>query len=134
MTPPPLPAPLWLTFDCYGTLVDWKSGLRRSFRDAARVPADEEDDLMRAFEETQRRKMQGPYTPYATILQDTFREVLDQFGYRCPNYAVDAFLESVGSWEPFPDVSPALIKLAPRYRLAIVSNVDRDILGWTLRR
>ncbi|MBI2816394.1 MAG: haloacid dehalogenase type II [Acidobacteria bacterium] len=133
MLPPALPAPRWLSFDCYGTLIDWESGVRRSFREAARIRSDEEQDLIRTWERILRSKMQGPYTPYARILQDSFRESLEHFGYRCAAHAMETFLNSVANWEPFPDVNPALIRLAQRYRLAIVSNVDRDILGRTLR-
>src|SRR5581483_3618555 len=95
---------------------------------------DEEEDFIHTWEALQREKMRGPYKPYTGILQESFREALAQFGYRCAAYAEEAFVSSVGQWEPFPDVNPALVSLAQRFRLAIVSNVDRQILGWTLRR
>lgn len=133
MTPSPLPAPRWLSFDCYGTLVDWEGGVRRSFREVAHIRPEEEEELFRCWERMQWGKIQGPYAPYARILQDTFREALEQFGYHCATHSTETFLNSVARWEPFPDVNSALTRLAQRHRLAIVSNVDRELLGWTLR-
>lgn len=129
-----LPAPRWLSFNCYGTLIDWESSVRRSLLEAAHTRSDEEQELLQTWERVRRAKMQGAYTSYARILQDSFRETLEHFGYRCAPHVTEAFLQSVANWEPFPDVNPALIRLAQRFRLAIVSNVDRDILGQTLRR
>ena len=77
--------------------------------------------------------IRGPYAPYAEILRHSFRHSLEDLGYRCPGYAPQAFVESLGRWRPFPDVFPALIRLAARFRLAIISNTDRDLLGRSLR-
>ena len=128
-----LPAPRWLSFDCYGTLIDWESGIRRAFRELVRVTADEEEELFETWEKIQREKSQGPYAPYAEILQSSFREAAERLGYRYPAYASDAFLTSLAHWMPFPDVNPALLRLSQRHKLAIISNVDRTLLGWTLR-
>jgi 2-haloacid dehalogenase len=131
--PSALPAPRWLSFDCYGTLIDWESGIRRAFRELARVTVDDEEALFEAWEKIQRQKIQGPYAPYAEILQSSFCEAAEQFGYRNAAYSGDAFLASLARWEPFPDVNPALLRLSQRHKLAIISNVDRELLGWTLR-
>jgi 2-haloacid dehalogenase len=131
MTQPP--APRWLTFDCYGTLIDWENGVRRSFREIARVPADLENELFQAWEQEQWKKIQGSYEPYTQIMKSSFREVLEQFGFLCTTSSEDAFVTSLARWEPFPEVNSALTKLAQRYKLAIISNTDRELLGWTLR-
>lgn len=133
MVSAPLPPPRWVSLDCYGTLVDWESGVRRSFRELARVSPDEEEDLFQTWERIQWNKIHGPYLAYAEILQQSFREALEQFGYRCPGYAGDAFVDSLARWEPFAGVNAALIDLSQRHRLAIISNVDRRLLGGTLR-
>jgi 2-haloacid dehalogenase len=134
MTTSTLPAPRWLSFDCYGTLIDWETGVRRAFRDLAAVRAGEDEaELFRVWERLQWNKIQGAYAPYAQIMQESFRESLDQLGYRAPLQASDAFLHALASWEPFAEVKAALTRLSQRFRLAIISNTDRDLLGWSLR-
>ncbi len=133
MTPPALAAPRWLSFDCYGTLIDWERGIRQAFRELARVTADEEEELFAIWEKIQWEKIRGPYAPYTEILQSSFREAVEQLGARYTSYAGEAFVASLAAWEPFPDVNPALLRLSQRYKLAIISNTDRDLLGRTLR-
>ena len=137
MSPPSrpagLPPPRWVSFDCYGTLIDWQSGVRRAFRELAHVSEDETQELFEAWERIQFEKIQGPYVPYAEILWASFREAVEKFGYWSSGFASEAFVESLARWEPFADVNPALRRLATRHRLAIISNVDRDLLGGTIR-
>jgi len=133
MTTPSLPPPRWLSFDCYGTLIDWQRGIAAAFRDCL-PPGEEEADAFGIWERIQWEMLQEPYVRYAEILQNSFRRAMDALGYRCPRYAVEAFLDSLAGWEPFPDVNPALIRLSQRYRLAVISNIDRELLGSSLRR
>ena len=127
------PAPRWISFDCYGTLIDWESGVRRAFRELGHVPEEETQELFQVWERIQWKRIQEPYVPYSEILWSSFREAVEQFGYWCPGYAGEAFVESLARWEPFADVGPALRQLAQRYRLAVISNADRRLLGATLR-
>ena len=133
LRPSPGSPPRWVSFDCYGTLIDWESGIRKAFRELAHVSDDETAEMFESWERLQWEKIQGPYMPYAEILWASFREVLEQFGYWCPGYAGESFVESLGRWTPFADTGPALKALATRYRLAIISNIDRDLLGKTIR-
>jgi len=133
MAPSALPPPRWLSFDCYGTLIDWEAGIRRAFRELLRIGDDEEEELLQVWERTQWQKLQEPYAPYAEILQTSFREAVLHCGHSYPGYAGSSFVESLGRWEAFPDVNPALAQLGQRFRLAIISNIDRDLLGQSLR-
>ena len=130
---PPRPPPQWVSFDCYGTLIDWQSGVRRAFRELAHVSEDDTQEMFAAWERIQWEKIQGPYAPYAEILWASFREAVEKFGYWCSGFATEAFVESLARWELFADVNPALRRLATRHRLAIISNVDRHLLGGTIR-
>ena len=134
MPPTGLPPPRWVSFDCYGTLIDWQAGVQRAFRELAHVSEDETAEMFEAWELIQWEKIQGPYTPYEEILWSSFRAVVEEFGYWCPGYAGEAFVESLARWQPFADVNPALRRLAQRHRLAIISNVDRHLLGGTIRQ
>ena len=134
MTTPPLPPPRWLSFDCYGTLIDWQRGITSVFQEF--IPPGEEvaADVFAVWERMQWEMLQGPYVPYMEILQTSFERAMDTLGFRCPRYATESFLDSLARWEPFPDVNPALIRLAQRYKLALISNIDRALLGGSLRR
>jgi 2-haloacid dehalogenase len=123
-----------VTFDCYGTLIDWQSGVGRAFVELAHVAEDEVHELFEVWERLQWEKIQGPYQPYEQILFASFREAVEKFGYWCPGYAGEAFVESLPRWMPFPDVNPALQRLSRRHKLAIISNVDRRLLGGTIRQ
>ena len=126
--------PRWISFDCYGTLIDWEQGVLRACRELAPLSEDDAAGLFRAWERTQWEMLQGPYLPYAEILRASFRQTMEELGYRLGSYAADAFVDSLARWEPFPDVKPALVRLSNRFRLAIISNIDRQLLGGSLRR
>ncbi|MBI4459927.1 MAG: HAD-IA family hydrolase, partial [Acidobacteria bacterium] len=73
------------------------------------------------------------YAPYAEILQSSLQETLKRLGYSCRSYVLEAFVDSLARWKPFPDANPALKRLAQHYQLAILSNIDRSLLGQSLR-
>ena len=129
-----LPPPRWVSFDCYGTLIDWQSGVRRAFQELAHVAEEETQELFEVWERMQWEKIQGPYLPYEEILWASFREAVEKFGYWCPGYAGEAFVDSLARWSPFPEVNAALKLLSQRFKLAIISNVDRRLLGGTIRQ
>jgi len=130
----PLPPPRWLSFDCYGTLIDWQGGVARAFGELLPRGAEEVPDVFFIWERIQREMLGEPYVPYAEILKNSFRHTMETLGHRCPAYAAESFVDSLPRWEPFPDVIPALIPLSQRYKLAVISNIDRHLLGGTLRR
>src|SRR4051812_25806028 len=112
MLPVPRLPPRWLSFDCYGTLIDWESGVRRAFREIARVASEDEEEIYHSWESLHCKKIQSGYVPYGEVLQQSFRETLNHFGYRCTSTATDGFVESLARWKPFDDVNPALIRLS----------------------
>ena len=125
-----------LTFDCYGTLIDWETGIWDALepvlaRHGAAVGREEALEMHGALEAEAERP---PYRDYKSVL----RAVLDGIGRRAgftPSDAErDAFARSVGEWPVFPDTPAALRALQSRYRLAIVSNVDDDLFAATALR
>ena len=129
-----LPPPRWLSFDCFGTLIDWQAGVARAFREILPPGLDDSAGIFPVWERIQWEKLRSPYLPYEEILRSSFCEASETLGYRCRSFAADAFVDSLARWEPFPDVNPALVRLARRYQLAIISNMDRQLLGGSLRR
>ena len=126
----------YLTFDCYGTLIDWERGILDALRPLlARHGATLTDDqILELFGEFESAAEAGLYQPY----RDVLATVVDGFGARLgftPTAAERASLgASVGDWPAFPDTGDALQALARRYRLAILSNVDDDLFAGSARR
>lgn len=125
-----------VTFDCYGTLIDWREGILRAFRE--RVPGAVDVDpeaFFEAFVLTEAEVEAGPWRPYREVLTRTAERLAERFGWALPEEGGAFLPESLGDWKPFPDVGPALLGLRGRgYRLGILSNVDDDLLEGSIRR
>jgi 2-haloalkanoic acid dehalogenase type II len=120
----------WVTFDCYGTLIDWDSGIRRFFASIAGP----DDNMLQEWEEIQFQMIQGPYRRYRDILAASLRETLARRGLPAQPDAEAAFAESLPTWTPFPDTNAALERLtANGLKLGVVSNIDDDLLARTIR-
>lgn len=124
-----------LTFDCYGTLIDWESGAKHTLEAlVARwdLRADE-DAFFQAWERAQRARIQQNYAPYREIVAETFQQVAAE--QKLPLGAEDAraFADAISNWKPFPDVPRALAALKRRVKLGIISNIDDDILAASVR-
>lgn len=122
-----------LTFDCYGTLVDWEAGIITA---AGRVCASHgtfpaESEILSAFGEAEHVVQQERYRTYREVLALTLERMGGMLGFRPAGVECDAFAASVGDWPPFPDTIAALQRLGARYRLGIVSNVDDDLFART---
>jgi 2-haloalkanoic acid dehalogenase type II len=123
-----------LTFDCYGTLIDWERGLGEAFEAAARADGVTLDRaaILRSYHELEPRVQAERYRRYRDVLALTARAVADRLGWRLVP-GREAFLsDSLSSWPPFPDTNEALHRLQDAgHRLAILSNVDDDLLAGT---
>ena len=128
-----------LTFDCYGTLVDWEAGiqawvaphLRRALRVSPR-PISEAEWFGRW--ETVQFELLHPHRPYREILARSFEAAMTSFQLESFADLGPGLARSLADWPPFADAVPALRRLARKRRLAIVSNVDDDLLAETLGR
>lgn len=118
-----------LSFDCYGTLIDWESGIRKALRRWAdhRGLTVKDDELLRLFAgfETLIQTESDPAPSYPAVLEETLHRIGLEVGGDVDGADATAFGASVGDWPAFPDSSDALRRLQKRYRLIIVSNVDR---------
>lgn len=120
-----------VTFDCYGTLVDWESGILAALGPLLGDAAAEanEDALLERFGRYESQVEAAPFRPYREVLSEVARRFLDAYGVDPHPAAIEAFAGSVGSWPVFDDTVDALRALGRRYRLAIVSNVDDDLFA-----
>src|SRR5437764_1829102 len=123
-----------VTFDCFGTLIDWESGIYAAFRDAARAEgvALDRGAVLRAYAEHEPIAEQPPFRPYRDVLAEAAQRVAHALGWEARDTSFLA--ESLPSWRPFPDTNAALERLrGAGYRLGILSNVDDDLLAATRR-
>jgi 2-haloacid dehalogenase len=117
-----------LTFDCYGTLIDWESGLLTALaplraRAAKRL---EDEAALAAFAEYESRQQEvTPDMLYSDLLTLVHRQLTARWGAVPDDEADQRFGASVGDWPAFPDSGPALRYLKQHYLLVILSNVDR---------
>lgn len=112
-----------VTFDCYGTLIDWESGIANAFAGCDRAA------VIDAYGRHEPAVEAEAYRPYREILRETARRVSADLGCGAPD-----LVASLPAWQPFADTNAALQRLrAAGVRLAILSNVDDDLLAATRR-
>jgi 2-haloalkanoic acid dehalogenase type II len=124
-----------VTFDCYGTLIDWESGIGEAARRAASNEgfAIDRAQFLAAYAEIEPRVEKEPYRSYRATLATTAARAARRCGWPLEESRATFLPDSLPSWPPFPDTNPALSRLAAAgVRLGILSNVDEDLLSATL--
>jgi 2-haloacid dehalogenase len=126
-----------LSFDCYGTLIDWEAGLAAVLGPWARSRGLDLSDeaLLTAYSgHESRTEAEHPGEAYPAILADSLRGLGRELGAEVSDEDAGRLARSVPDWPAFPDSPAALADLAGRYRLIILSNVDRDSFAASSRR
>lgn len=123
-----------LTFDCYGTLIDWESGLLGALRPILHSHGQKLSDsqILDIYSELE-PKEQNPYRRYRGVLANVVRGFGEQLGFQASETEAESLPESLKDWLPFPDTRAALEKLKTKYKLAIISNTDDDLFAATSR-
>lgn len=126
----------WITFDCYGTLIDWERGISDAFtaqagRKGRTVDRSSVLDVYHAIEPVVEAES---YRRYREVLAVAARQVVEYLGWTVPPEGTGFLAESLPSWPAFSDTNPALARLAGAgVKLGILSNVDDDLLAGTRR-
>jgi 2-haloacid dehalogenase len=122
-----------LTFDCYGTLIDWETGIFSALRPilAEHGKTISDPALLEMYSELEAKTEQGEFRSYREILQSVVRGFGEGLGFTPSESEVRSLPESLAHWQPFPDTVAALRQLKRRYQLAIISNVDDDLFAAT---
>jgi 2-haloacid dehalogenase len=125
-----------LSFDCYGTLVDWETGILDALRPILlRHGASCDDDrLLGLYAAAESEIEAGPYRTYREVLREVVRRVAAGLSFLPSPADIDALPASLPSWPVFPDTVTALQALSRRFRLAIASNIDDDLFEATRPR
>jgi 2-haloacid dehalogenase len=118
-----------LTFDCYGTLIDWESGIWNAIapvldRSAATVRRDQLLEAFGRYESAQQAATPGML--YPELLAEVYRQVCRELDIEAADHEARAFGASIRDWPAFPDSAEALAYLKRHYKLVILSNVDRE--------
>src|SRR6201993_4409679 len=125
----------FVTFDTYGTLIDWETGIYDAF--AAEAARDEfEIDravLMPLFHEISREVEGGSYELYAEVLRATAMEIAKRLDWNLEPSRSGFLPDSVQRWKPFRETNAQLARLAKKYKLGLLSNIDDKLLGQTRR-
>src|ERR1043166_7218857 len=120
----------WITFDCYGTLIDWENGISSAFDRVAKMTGNSFDrikvlSLFRKYEAQEERM----YKRYREVLNRVARQICSDLMWKVPD---PTFLsQSLQRWRPFADTNAALERLARHCKLGILSNVDNDLIAET---
>ncbi len=120
-----------LTFDCYGTLIDWEAGILAAARPIlARHGVSLPDEaLLERYAAAEAGLEAGPYRPYREVLGASLAAVAADLGVALDPGERAAFGASVADWPPFPDSVAALAALRTRFRLGVVTNCDADLFA-----
>jgi 2-haloacid dehalogenase len=122
-----------LTFDCYGTLIDWETGilaaLKRAFAAHGRDYQNNDTELLNAYAELEPAIQAKGYQLYRDILAEVMRQLGARYQIEWTSAELSALADSISTWQPFPDTVDALKRLKSKYKLAIISNIDDDLFA-----
>ena len=126
----------WVSFDCYGTLVDWETGISSAVSNSLESYGIRKTgaEILELFADVEPVvQSSGEFKEYRVVLREVMTLIGDRLGVRVAEADVDCLSNSLPHWPVFPDAGPALRALQQRYRLAIISNVDDDLFAGSAR-
>ncbi len=125
----------FVTFDVYGTLIDWESGAFDAFRKEAEQDGFtlEREELISLFREVQQKIEAGSYELYAEVLRRTAVDIAKTLGWPLEPSRSGFLPQSVQRWLPFKETNSVLGRIAKKYKVGLISNVDDKLLGQTRR-
>ena len=124
----------WVSFDCYGTLVDWETGISTAVAEVLNRHGilKSQAEILALFADVEPRVQDSPeYLEYRRVLRGVMAMIGSELGVRCTESDLDRLADTLPDWPVFPDTVAALNALKTRYRLAVISNVDDDLFAGT---
>jgi 2-haloacid dehalogenase len=125
-----------LTFDCYGTLIDWETGLWKALQPIVATHHIDlsPDKALELYGELEPEAERGEYREYKTILRTVLERIGARLGFAPTADESQRFSTSVRDWPAFPDSPLALQALKKKFKLAIISNIDDDLFAFSAQR
>ncbi|GCE51205.1 2-haloacid dehalogenase [Thermosporothrix hazakensis] len=122
----------WATFDCYGTLVDWDTGMYQAIASIAPEQVEQLFPLCHALQNE--IEAEQPFRTYRQVLAESLLRASTQLGITLPPGGEHVLADTLPRWPIFADVGPALQALRDNgWKLVILSNVDNDLIAQTLQ-
>ena len=125
-----------LSFDCYGTLVDWESGILNALKPILsnhNINASDQE-ILELFARLESKQESGNYLKYREILKNVVQDFGKELNFEPTETEVNALPDSIQNWEPFPDTVQSLKALKKRYKLTIISNIDDELFAHTAKK
>lgn len=120
-----------LSFDCYGTLIDWETGITDALQPLCEkygvICSNEQ--LLELYARCEAAEESDQYRPYRDILRLVTRRIATEFGFHATEREMETLEHSIRDWPPFADTVDALQRLKTQFRLVIVSNIDDDLFA-----
>jgi 2-haloacid dehalogenase len=125
-----------ITFDCYGTLINWEAGILGALRPilSAHGTRLQDFEILRLYGEIEPQEQSGEYRDYKEILRSVVRGFGKHLGFMPTADEQQALPGSVAGWQPFPYTVSALSRLKRNFQLGILSNIDDDLFAATGRK
>jgi 2-haloacid dehalogenase len=124
-----------VTFDCYGTLINWEVGILGALQPILKKHGRNLSDtgVLELYSGFEPQIQSSGYMPYRQVLAEIVRKFGAKLVFTPTQKEIDSLAESIRDWPPFPDTTAGLRKLKSKYKLAIISNIDDDLLALSLR-
>ena len=124
----------WVSFDCYGTLVDWETGISDAIGELleARGIAKSKAEILALYSDIEPQVQDaGSFVEYRRVLREVMGKIGTELDFQCSESERDCLVASLPNWPVFPEVVDALRALKRHYKLAVISNVDDDLFAGT---
>jgi 2-haloacid dehalogenase len=124
-----------LTFDCYGTLIDWESGILKALHPLLQKHGAKasDEEVLEAYAEAESKAEAERFKPYREVLSQVVEGIGAKFKFKPTDQERGSLADSIKTWQPFPDTVEALKRLHHRYKLSIISNIDDDLFRETAK-
>lgn len=124
-----------LTFDCYGTLIDWEKGILSAFNPlllAHNINLDD-DQILELFAEFEAELEKGEHIKYREVLSRVVQKFGERFGFEPTPSELHSLANSIQHWLPFPDTVDALKLLKQKFKLVVISNIDNELFAFSAK-
>jgi 2-haloacid dehalogenase len=125
-----------LTFDVYGTLIDWETGIDDALQPVLKAHGVDftQDQGLEIYAKYEAELEAGPYLTYREVLAESLRRIGQELGFTPSDAEVETFSQSVGDWPAFPDSPAALQSLKKQFKLAVITNCDDELFAMSAKR
>ncbi len=125
-----------MSFDCYGTLIDWEAGIVGALRPFLEAHGETSDDdtILETFSKLEVAGEEGVYAPYRHVLARVMKGIAREHGFELDGHERELLVQSLPEWPPFADTVAALPRFQRHFHLGVITNIDDDLFAATRER